>query len=66
MVTVWVDDEEGAFVHAASAATTSTPTATSRTIAVGRAKPPSEPTSVRWVRFHIAAPKAPIRVTGSA
>jgi hypothetical protein len=64
IVTVWVDDEFDD-PHAASAAA-ATPTANSRAIVAGRAKPPSESPSVRRVRFHIAAPIAPIRVTRPA
>ena len=64
IVTVWVDDEFDD-PHAASA-TVATPTANSRAIVANRAKPPSESPSVRRVRFHIAAPMAPIRVTRPA
>ena len=64
IVTVWVDDEFDD-PHAASAAA-ATPTANSRAIVADRVKPPSESPSVRRVRFHIAAPIAPIRVTRPA
>ena len=64
IVTVWVDDEIDD-PHAASAAA-ATPTANIRAIVADRVKPPSESPSVRRVRFHIAAPIAPIRVTRPA
>lgn len=64
IVTVWVDEFDDD-PHAASAAA-ATPTANSRAIVADRAKPLSESPSVRRVRFHIAAPIAPIRVTRPA
>jgi hypothetical protein len=65
IVTVWLDDEFDDDPHAASAAA-ATPSANSRAIFADRAKPPSESPSVGRVRFHIAAPIAPIRVTRPA
>ena len=64
IVTVWVDDEFDD-PHVASAAA-ATPTANSRAIVADRVKLPSDSPSVRRVKFHIAAPIAPIRVTRPA